>query len=154
MKIVFLLIFIFTIGSSIFTSKAHADINGQWQGWGEWNYEGSGTHCYDVRFIFKENEKQIDRQFGRFNCDFVSLDVPPLVIQKENNKLLIDGKQIGSFDENSYQWTEDYSTQVKINVSIHREAKHLDYSELWYDSKNILLYDIKSRVFLHQGDNF
>lgn len=148
MKKYFSLCFTFLFSLITFTDLAQANIGGKWQGTGEWKYDGSSIPCYDIQLILTEDENQLSRKLGHFDCDYVTLDAPPLDIQKVGPNLVIDGNQIGSYENNKYFWNEDYSERVKIKVNIQRVENHLDYAELWYDAQDVLIYDIKARLKL------
>lgn len=130
---------------------ASADLQGSWAGWGDWNYEGSGTHCPSVLIRFTEDQGSFTRPYGRLDCDFVSLDMNPLTMKKDGGQFIVDGAVVGSFQGDSYSWTEIYSEKVRIEVAVQRQGLHLDYSENWIEVGDRPLYQIKARLFLHQN---
>lgn len=131
-------------------STAHASILGQWNGWGEWKFDGSGMACRMIQFEFKESAKQLIRTVGNFSCDQVNMQAPPLTLQKAGKSLVLNQKVVGDFSENHYHWIEPYSPTVSIEVTIDRAANHLDYQEHWINAKGELIYEINARLFLHQ----
>jgi hypothetical protein len=130
-------------------STAHASILGQWNGWGEWKFDGSGMACRVIQFKFNENANQLVRLVGNFNCDQVNMQAPPLALQKVGTSLVLNQKVIGEFSENHYHWIEPYSSTVHVEVTIDRVADHLDYQEHWINIKGELIYEINARLFLH-----
>jgi hypothetical protein len=131
-------------------STAHASILGEWNGWGEWKFDGSGMACHMIQFKFNENAKQLFRAVGNFSCDQVNMQAPPLTLQKVGKNLVLDQKIVGDFTESRYHWIEPYSSTVNIEILIERSANHLDYQEHWINLKGELIYDINARLFLHQ----
>lgn len=132
----------------VFSTNLFAQIQGQWKGTGHWNYQGSGSYCPKVIIQFSENEKELVREAGSLICEIVSLEMQPLTLTKNGSDLYIDGKKVGTIDTNLYTWTEEYSDKVKINVTIKKENNLLKYTEIWIDSKNLPLYDIKATLKL------
>jgi hypothetical protein len=131
-------------------STAHASIQGEWNGWGEWKFDGSGMACRTIQFKFNENTKLLYRAVGNFSCDQVNMQAPPLTLQKVGRNLVLNQKIVGDFSENRYHWIEPYSATVNVEVTIERNADHLDYQEHWINVKGELIYDINARLFLHQ----
>lgn len=148
MKNHFLFYFTLLFNLITHTHLAQANIGGEWHGTGEWKYDGSSMPCYDIQLVITEDENRLSRKLGHFDCDYVTLDAPPIDIQKIGSNLVVDGKQIGSYENNKYIWSEDSSERVKIKVNIQRLANRLDYAEKWYDSQDVLIYDIKARLKL------
>ena len=145
-KIIFVFLAFFYTGSAFATFS----LNGAWLGWADWNYEGSGTHCVSAQFSYSEDETKLTRNMGHLDCDYVSMDYPALVLEKKSNGLFNGDQKVGEFGSDQYSWTEIYSENVKINVTVKREANHLDYGEQWIDSKSQKIYDIHSRLFLKE----
>jgi hypothetical protein len=134
----------------LLASTAHASILGDWSGWGEWKYDGSPMHCGAIHLNFDENEKQLTRTAGSFDCDIVSMDLPPITLDKSGSNLIVDQKVVGNFAENHYHWIEPYSSTVHVEVLIDRSADHLDYHERWINLSGQMIYDIDARLFLHE----
>lgn len=132
-----------------FSLPAHAGIAGRWIGWGDWLFDGSGSHCDDVSLEFRETATVFERVGGHFGCEFVSLDMEPLALEKHGEELLLNGRKVGIFSDTHYEWKEQYSENVKIKVTVERSGNHMDYLEEWTDQGKPL-YQIKGRVFLRE----
>lgn len=129
-------------------SMAHAALHGEWNGWGDWVFQGSGTHCSTMNLKFSESENKLQRLGGLFDCGLVALHIEPQVFEKQGNVLLIDGKEVGSVNGGTYQWTEHYSDTVLIKNSLKVDGLHMDYYERWIGSDNEIIYEITGRLFL------
>jgi hypothetical protein len=137
----------------LLASTSHAAIQGNWYGWGEWKYEGSGMKCMDVTLSFNENATKLTRTAGHFGCDLLTLDLPTLNLEKIGSQLILGQSVAGSFTDAHYQWSEAYSPKVRIDVSIDRSANHLDYTEIWIDSSGAQIYQIQARLFLRESNH-
>jgi hypothetical protein len=140
----------FIFVSSLFASSmAFAGLDGAWSGWGDWVFQGSGTHCGVMNLTFSENETSLARTAGHFDCDVVGLDVGTQTLQKQNSQLLHDGQVVGSYDAaaGTYAWTEKYSESTKVDITVKVDGHHFDYKELWYGSDGALIYTITGRFF-------
>jgi len=127
--------------------SARADIGGDWIGWADWYFDGSGTRCPIAKMKYIEDEKQLTRVSGSVDCEFVFMDYPEMALQKKGNELWLKDQKVGTFSENSYAWTEPYSDTVHIDVTVKREAGHMDYVEHWINAEGTMIYDIRSRLF-------
>ncbi len=137
-----MLLFFFLFNSS----KAFSDINGNWGGWGLWNYRGSGTNCFDVSFQFKESPQELKRISGKLNCYYITMAEEPLNLVKNGQNLIREGVVVGTFDENKYEWLEQYSSEVQIKVTLRRSGVHLEYGEDWFEKNTRILYEIKAHL--------
>lgn len=146
MKTVKTIFFVFSV-IFIFVEAAQAELTGSWKGWGEWKFDGSGTRCSNVHFVFEETETELIRKGGQLDCEYVSMEEYPLTLQKSGQNLLLNGVVIGKSDGNHYQWTEEYSERVTIEVSVLRAGSHMDYTENWFDRETGPIYDIRARLF-------
>lgn len=135
-----LLIFLFN------SSKAFSDISGNWGGWGLWNYQGSGTNCFDVNFQFKENKQELRRTSGKLECYYITMAEEPVTLVKDGQSLIREGVIVGIFDENKYEWFEQYSSEVKIKVTVRRDGTRMEYAEEWVEKGNHILYEIKAHL--------
>ncbi|MDG0815182.1 hypothetical protein [Bdellovibrio svalbardensis] len=131
-------------------SVSQAALRGEWTGWGEWTYQGQGTHCTVMKLKFSESAEKLTRDKGYFDCGIVGLDLPAQEFIKQGDALLVDGEVVGSVQGDLYQWREQYSESVVIKNSIQVSGGHLDYKEIWYDSKGDELYVITGRMFLKE----
>ncbi len=127
---------------------AQANIAGDWIGWGDWTFQGSGDHC-DMHLVFKESETSFQRTKGVFSCSMVVQTLPEQKWTKKGSALLADGIQVGTISENHAEYTEQYSENVSIFTTIHTEARHIDYHEVWSEKDGKVIYDITGRLFRH-----
>lgn len=134
----------------LLASTSHASIPGDWNGWGEWKFDGSGMACHTVHLAFNENANQLVRTAGIFDCDQLSMQLPTLNLTKSGAKLLLDQNPVGDFTDSHYHWIEPYSPTVNVEVFIDRSANHIDYRELWINTSGQQIYDISARLFLHE----
>lgn len=134
----------------LWSSMSFADVSGKWTGWGDWTYEGSGTHCDTMTMGFVETATKLTRTGGYFDCQVVGLDVSPGEWVKQGNNLIDDGKVVGTITDKTVHLVEQYSDTVKIISDISIEAGHFDYSETWYDKDDVVIYEITGRLFKRQ----
>jgi hypothetical protein len=132
----------------LIASTAHANLQGNWLGWGEWKYEGSGTPCHTVNFSFTESATALQRNTGKFDCEMIFMDIPGLSLEKSGSQLLLEKTVVGDFSDSHYHWVEPYNQNVGVEVTIDRSANHLDYHERWIENNGHLLYEINARLFL------
>ncbi|QDK39289.1 hypothetical protein [Bdellovibrio sp. NC01] len=128
-------------------SVSHAALGGQWTGWGEWTFDGAGTHCDVMTLSFKESANKVQRIKGKFDCGMVALDLPPQDLIRNGNELSIDGEVVGSVDGNRYVWIEPYSPTVRVKTDITVDGLHMDYKEIWYGTDDVVIYVITGRLF-------
>lgn len=143
------LFFVFTL---VLTTNAFASsLQGAWQGWGQWTFDGDGPGCPDMRISFQENAQALKRLGGYFDCGIAGLDLAEASFEKQNGQLLVDGSVIGSYDDQgNYEYTEPYNEQTNVTTTIKVDGKHFDYQELWKQTDGRLLYRITGRFFFHQ----
>jgi hypothetical protein len=134
----------------LWSSVSFANVSGNWIGWGTWTYVGSGTHCDSMTLGFVETKDKLTRTGGYFDCQVVGLDIDAATFTKQGNNLIVDGVVVGNISENTIHLTEQYSPDVKIVSDIAIEAGHFDYSEIWYDKNDIVIYEITGRLFKKQ----
>lgn len=134
----------------LWASVSMAGIAGEWTGWGEWTYEGQGTHCDSMKLNFVETNNKLTRTGGYFDCQVVGLDVNAAEWIKEGNNLLVDGKIVGSMTDKTIHLTEAYDEQVKVVSDITIDGGHFDYKEVWLDKDNSEIYVITGRLFKKQ----
>jgi len=133
--------------SLLLSTTAFASLTGQWTGWGDWTYEGAGTHCYSMKLNFEESDGLLVRHGGYFDCQMVGLDVAPGEWTKRGNNLLVDDKIVGTITDSRLHLEEEYSDEVKIVTEVTYEGNHMDYVETWYDKDMIVVYEITGRLF-------
>jgi hypothetical protein len=129
------------------TSMAFAGFNGNWQGWGDWTYGGSGTHC-NMSITFIENTTSFSRNNGYFDCSIVGLDLEPVTFTKQGENLYDGEKLVGKVTANTLELKEAYSETVTISTSMKVEGHHSDYQEIWNDQYGNEIYKITGRLFL------
>jgi hypothetical protein len=129
------------------TSYALAGIAGDWQGWGTWTYDGSGTHC-DMTMRFEETKTTFSRKSGYFDCLVVGLEVEPVTYTKKGDQLYDGEKLVGVLTDNSLELSEVYSETVNINTTIKIDGHHFDYKEIWLGHDGSQIYNIDGRMFL------
>lgn len=140
------------LSTLLFSSQAQANLSGNWIGWGDWSYEGSATHCPEVRLLISETPTEIKRLSGHFECDYVSQDQGELRLTKKETDLWMDNERVGTQNGSHYEWIENYSPTIKIEVQIDRVAGHLDYQERWIGKDEKVIYLIESRLFSGNAD--
>lgn len=128
-------------------SVSFANITGEWSGWGDWTYEGSGTHCSPMTLSFEESAGLLVRHGGYFDCQIVALDVAPGQWVKQGNNLLVDNNIVGSITDKGLHMEENYSEDVVIMTDISYEGNHMDYTETWFNKEKIVIYEITGRFF-------
>jgi hypothetical protein len=131
----------------LWSSISLASITGNWNGWGSWSYEDASTPCDPMNINFIETSNKLTRTGGYFNCQVVGLELDAKEWEKKDGKVIVDGAVVGSYSENSFHITEQYSENVKVDSDIVKTAGHLDYSEVWYDKNDNEIYEIKGRFF-------
>jgi len=129
-----------------FQNLAHASIDGDWQGSGDWIYEGSGDHC-DVRLSFRDSPTQFQRKSGDLSCSVVVMSIPSQTFLKQGQNLLLDGNIVGKMNGDNIELHENYSPTVTVVTNITVGGGHLDYQEIWYQKTGSVLYKIKARLF-------
>ncbi len=139
----------FALTTFIFTLQASAaSIQGIWTGWGEWNYDGSGTGCPTMQLQFKESKSVLERTRGYFDCQVVGLESYPAQWIKRGPLLASEQKVLGSYDGNNLKIKEFYGDEgIYIITSIRAEGLHMDYEEIWYQADGVVLYEILGRLF-------
>ncbi|MDO9183653.1 MAG: hypothetical protein Q7U04_14660 [Bacteriovorax sp.] len=134
----------------LWSSISFANVTGDWTGWGTWTYEGAGTNCITMKLSFVETKDKLKRLGGFFDCQVAEQEVDSGEWIKQGNNLIQDGIVVGNITENTIHITEKYSDTVKIVSDIAIEAGHFDYSEVWYDRNDIVIYEIAGRLFKRQ----
>lgn len=131
----------------VWSSLSFAGISGQWQGWGNWTYDGAGAHCDPMTLKFDETKNKLIRAGGFFDCQVAGMEVLPVEFVKDGMNLLQDNKIVGSIIDNSIHYSEQYDENVRVETDIKMEASHFDYKEIWYLKDNSVLYTITGRFF-------
>lgn len=129
-----------------FQCGAFANVAGDWTGWGDWTYEGTGDHC-QVQMSFQQTTQTLTREKASFVCNIVQMDSPPVTWNLQGQSMLLDGAIVGQWDENSFTATEKYSPSINIKMVMKVQDQHADYSEVWSDDKGQVLYNIQARLF-------
>ncbi|MES3037656.1 MAG: hypothetical protein V4736_07085 [Bdellovibrionota bacterium] len=138
----------------VFVSFAQADLSGvagDWRGWGQWTFQGSGTDCFPMDISFKETDGQLSRVKGFFECSVVALHSDPLVWEKSGDKLLMDGKEVGTLKPGLVEMSEPYDDEVTVKTTMNIEGNHMDYMEIWTFNDGRPLYEITGRLFRRTG---
>ncbi|HEX7675468.1 MAG TPA: hypothetical protein VF412_14930 [Bdellovibrio sp.] len=132
------------------TSVSHAALGGEWNGWGDWTFQGSGAHCDTMKLQFNETQSQLQRVSGYFDCGITALQLPEQTFQKNGKDLLVDGQVVGSVEADTYKWTERYSDTVKVQNLLQVEGHHMTYTETWIGSDGQTIYVITGRLFFKE----
>lgn len=128
---------------------AHADVSGSWIGWLYWNYDGTPLRC-QAQMAYRADSENFERVSGHTDCDYVFMQLDPKVWTLKDGMLLEDGVNVGTYENDHYQWAENYSPTVVIEAELKVDGRHLDYSEKWIrKSDKMEIYDIQGRLFLH-----
>ena len=128
--------------------SAAAGLSGKWLGWGDWTYQGSGTHCTSMSLEFEDGADYLFRKSGYFDCSVVGLNIEPARFVKKGTQLLDqDGAVAGSYENNVITLNEAYSENVSITTTIKVDGLHFDYSDIWHQKDGSELYNITGRLF-------
>ncbi len=130
---------------ALMSFSTFANLAGQWTGWGEWKFQGSGASCYTF-LNFSEDANQLVRHETAFDCQVAVLTILDESWVKQGEDLLIDNVVVGKVQGDHYTMTEQYNDHVTIETDIKVEGNHLDYKEMWYDQGQEL-YVITGRLF-------
>jgi hypothetical protein len=131
------------------TNPAAGSFSGEWQGWGDWTYEGSGDHC-DMYLTLSDSTTQFIRQRGQFNCTVVGLTIPQEAFLKNGKNLMLNQQVVGQINGDHVEFHEAYNPAVNVTTTMTVSARHLDYEEVWTQKDGAILYRIKGRLFKHQ----
>lgn len=132
--------------SILLSTSAFATASGKWTGWVYWTFQGSGPKCL-ADLTLEETEGRLHRVGGFVDCDIVTMEINEEVLTKAEGKLFIDGKEVGTYSQNSFQWTERYSEEVVIENTITVNGTNMDYHEKWIQADGRELYDLQGRFF-------
>ncbi|MEI7527363.1 MAG: hypothetical protein WCK76_00355 [Elusimicrobiota bacterium] len=130
------------------SERANPGLGGKWIGWGDWTYQGSGTHCDTMSLEFEDGTDYLFRKSGYFDCGVVALNVDPARYVKKGTQLLGEnGAVAGSYENNVITLYEAYSETIDITTVIRVNGLHFDYSEIWNKKDGSELYNIQGRLF-------
>lgn len=132
------------------TLCAASGLDGQWNGWGTWTYDGSGAPC-DMTLSFSVTQDSFARTHGYFDCTIVGLDLTPATFTKKGEDLYDGNKLVGKITDTTLELTENYDQDVTVKTSILIDGHHFDYKEIWTGSDGNQIYLITGRMFLHNG---
>lgn len=139
--------FITVISFVLLSTPTFADITGDWIGWAHWTFQGSGTKC-DASVSYIETENELRRVNGLIDCGMVYSEMIEETFSKKNGKMYLQGEEVGTYSDSSYEWTEMYNESTAINVKLNNKKTSMDYAEKWMDlSRNREIYDIQARLF-------
>ncbi len=130
-------------------SRSAATFSGDWQGWGDWTYEGSGDHC-DMYLTLSESATQFVRERGQFNCTVVGLTIPQQAFVKSGKDLMLNRQIVGQITADHVEFHEPYNPTVNVTTTMTVSALHMDYEEVWTQKDGSVLDRIKGRLFKHQ----
>lgn len=133
------------IASILLSFSALANLHGEWSGWGTWKYDGSGVSCH-TSLIYVETTTKLVRKPSVFDCQVVNLNILGEAWEKQDGKLIKDGEIVGSYDENHYTMTEQYTENVQIKSDIILNGNNIYYKELWSEQDSEI-YEITGRLF-------
>jgi hypothetical protein len=125
-------------------------LDGQWNGWGTWTYDGSGTPC-NMTISFAVTKNSFARTHGYFDCTVVGLDLTPATFVKKGEDLYDGEILVGKMTDTKLELTENYDQNVTVKTSIIVDGLHFDYKEIWTGSDGNQIYVITGRMFLHNG---
>lgn len=129
---------------------SYAGVAGSWIGWLDWSFDNTPTRC-DSTMVYTQTKTSFERVSGILDCSMVRMDMGSHAWVLDQGKILEAGEVVGSFDDNHYQWSENYSETVMIKTEINLEARHMDYREKWFrKSDGMEIYYINGRLFLHE----
>lgn len=138
-----LLLFCYTL---FFSTSSFADVTGAWNGWVYWNYQGSGSKCFSSLKL-TETSQGLHRQGGKIECEFARMDISEQILAKVGSALSFENVEVGSWKDDSFEWTEKYSDTVYIENIISIKGNSMDYHEKWMHVSGREIYDIKGRFF-------
>jgi hypothetical protein len=133
-----------------FTNFALASIAGNWTGYGNWAFrnEADATHCDSMTMTWSESDTKLNLEKGHYECDVVTMDIDPVAWTKNGQNLLDENKNvIGTYDGTNLNVTiPSPANNTQIQISIKREANHIDYREVWFNPQE-KVYIINARLF-------
>ena len=141
----YLLLLFLSVACFSFQNLAQASLDGDWQGWGVWTYQGSGDRCL-MHFVFSDSPTQLQRKVGELNCSAVSLSIPSESFIKQGQNLILNGVVVGKMTADHLELHEVYSPTVTIVTNVTMSGLNLDYEEIWYEKSGAVLYKIKGRL--------
>lgn len=130
---------------TLLSFSALASLHGEWSGWGAWKYDGSGVSCH-TSLIYKETATKLIRKPTVFDCQVAYLNILGEAWDKKEGKLMKDGEIVGTYDENHYTLSEQYTKNVEIKSDILLNGNNIYYKELWYE-QGTEIYEITGRLF-------
>lgn len=137
----------------ILSSSSLAAMGGDWIGFGRWTFkgEGEGVRCNPMTLKMVETEKTFSMNDGYFDCEFVGMRVLPQTWTKKDNKLFNESnEEVGTYDGKSlFVELPKENETTRIQVSMKREANHIDYQEVWFNEFE-KVYVITARFFTGQ----
>jgi hypothetical protein len=132
--------------SVFFGTTAWANLTGSWIGQGEWNFQGSGDHCY-FQMKFHESSTELVRESGSIDCSVVGTEIPAATWTKQDGQLISDGQVVGSETDSQILLHEFEEGGRAVDVRMDLKGTRFEYQEIWYDSNHQVLYDIHGTLF-------
>lgn len=123
------------------TVPALGSLNGEWTGWGIWSFDGSGVNC-NMTLRFSENENQLVRHGGYFECNVVGMETYPVTWDWKNNDLLYADEVVGKYDGVNFELTEVANENTKVFTKMEVSGNTMSYEEKWIQDDGTLIYEI------------
>lgn len=129
---------------------AHANLAGDWIGWGTWKFkgEGDGVVCNPMTMQWSESKTEIGITGGLFDCQIVAMHLGETKWKLQDGKLFDDANsEVGSYDGTTLEvYMASPNENTTIYVKVVRAANHYDYQEIWYNPQQ-KVYVIEGRLF-------
>ncbi len=144
---------ILSLALTLSAVPAMASLTGNWIGWGTWSYqnENDGVKCDTMQMAWTETDTSLVLEKGSYDCGVVGMEIDQIKWTRQGQNILDENQNVvGQYDGTDLKMTlAGPNPTTKINVSLHQEAGHFDYREVWYTDKE-KIYIIKGRLFKHQ----
>lgn len=136
----------------IFQIKAHANLTGNWNGWGSWEFQGSGVDC-NMGMEWKESKTHVEISRGMFDCGIVVMHLGQTGWDIKDGLLFDeDNVEVGTYDGkelNLMMPSPNENTTIHVKVTRLRPTAY-EYQETWFN-KYEKVYVIKGKFFNSQG---
>lgn len=121
------------------SALANADtrLAGEWIGWGLWSYGDSGINC-NMRLQFDENDNQVERLGGAFDCNVLALYSDPLSWNKSDGVLTLNGTPSGEYRDGYVQMREPVNDTTSAVTTIRISGDRAAYEEIWSEGDKVV----------------
>ncbi len=134
---------------TLVASLAQANLSGNWVGWGEWTFDGSGVVCNPMEMTWLETKNTVEISNGYFDCEIVAMHLGKTKWTIKDQQLFDETeKNVGTYDGkifSVYMPSPNENTTIHIRVDRTRPTSY-DYQEVWFN-KYEKVYVIKGRFF-------